>query len=209
MALYTLNPTVDGRASRSGSESFATKRAGNGDGADVIGNSINMPSIDGDSNPNYLFMARGIFIFDTSSILDTETIETAVLRLYIVSKNDNHNLGVNLTSVTTASDITIGNSDYNVANHGSVRFVAADVDLTGISTSAYLELTLNASGIAHINKTGLTKFSLRWGADIDNSAPVYNDGISSLEVQMSENATNKPQLVITTPSSGNLVSMEI
>jgi hypothetical protein len=209
MPVLTINPSVDGRASRSGSESFADKRAGAGDAVDNSGTSINMPSLDGDSTPNYAFLARGMFIFDTSGVPDGSTITNAKLRLYVIAKQDNHNLAINVTSLTTASGTALIAADYNIANHGSVNFLDASVDITSISTGSYLELTLNSAGKAGISKTGLTKLGLRFDADISNGTPTYNDGVSALEIQMVENASNKPELVITYGSEGMIMASEI
>jgi hypothetical protein len=48
--------------------------------------------------------------------------------------------------------------------------------LTSFTTSAFSNWTLNSAGLAFISKTGLTRFGMRLGHDIDNSEPSISSG---------------------------------
>ncbi|MCL4419961.1 hypothetical protein M1146_07780 [Patescibacteria group bacterium] len=66
-------------------------------------------------------------------------------------------------------------------------------------SNAYNNWTLNASGIAAISKTGITKFAVRLSGDIDNSAPTYSAGAEShiFFHQSDRTTTQKPRLIVT------------
>lgn len=197
MATTTLNPTVDGRIARVVSgESWTTIRSGAGNTTYETDVNGYIPSLDGGTSPNYVFHARGLFIFDTSVLPDNITINSVTLRMYVNAKLDNHGLGFNVVSATTASDTGFATSDYNIVNYGSTRFLDSDIDITSVTTGQYLEMTLNASGEANINTTGYSKFGIRFDADIDNTSPTFNAGVSGLQVLFNENGSNPVELVI-------------
>ena len=63
----------------------------------------------------------------------------------------------------------------------------------------YNNFALNASGLAAINKTGITKFSLRIVSDIDNVEPTWssgNDAVFDISEADETGTTQDPKLVI-------------
>lgn len=198
MPTVTYNPLVDGRVARSSTGSWSTIRSSAG--TDTYPTDANgyIPSLDGASSPNYAFHARGILIFDLRKFSGDIDINSLKIRLYVNAKLDNHGLSFNITSVDTAGEATLVAADYDLANYGTTRFLDSDVDITGVSTGAYLELTLNAAGVAYFlaNIGGYAKFAIRFDADIDNTSPTYNDGVSGLQVLFNENGSNAPEMVV-------------
>jgi len=97
-------------------------------------------------------------------------------------------------------------ADYALANFGSTRFVDSDILISGITTGAYNDFTLNASGIANIAKTGISKFGYRHAVDIDNSAPTWGSGADSyFTASFSDTGSNQPKLDVTFTRAGNIL----
>ena len=167
-------PPVDGFVTRIVSlEPWATMRAGAGTAAFDASTGMNNILFRRDVDDYYSRLDRSIALFDTAAI-GTDNITSATASRYLVSVNNtaggenSERSRVVLCSSNPASDASLVASDYNIANHGSVDFgrSAKQVDLV---TSAYNPIVLNASGLAAINKSGITKFSYRVGWDFDNN----------------------------------------
>ena len=116
---------------------------------------------------------RGFFPIDTSGIGDGDTISAAVLKLYVAYRTDTEDDGddwFNVVQTSQASTSALQNDDYidcgavNDPTEGATR-----VDATGITTSAYNNWTLDATGRGWIDKTGYTKLGLREGHDAIDS----------------------------------------
>lgn len=144
-------------------------------------------------------LTRGFFLFDTSSIDDSNTIDSATLSFYVNSKNNENNDGYdyqNIFSSTPASNTDLVTEDYDQI--GSTKF-SSDVDYGSISATAYLDFSLNASGLANISKTGVSKFSTREGHDVDNVAPSASGDGNYLYIRLADytGTTSDPKLVVT------------
>lgn len=144
-------------------------------------------------------LARGILLFDTAVIPDNETISSATLSVYVLNKwnylNDSYSY-INVFSSNPASTTALVSADFS--SHGSTKF-ASDVTTASINTGSYLDFTLNSNGIGNINKTGVSKFVLREGHDIDNIAPYETrDSQNGITFSTSEVAgtSQDPKLVI-------------
>ena len=141
-------------------------------------------------------LGRSFFLFDTSAITDTDTISSATLSLYGSSKEDNGNQAVAIVASTPASNTAIVSGDH--ANVGSTRF-ASDIDITAASIVGYNDFALNASGLAAISKTGVSKFAARLSGDVDASEPSVGGQVEiGLNVVNAETAdtTSDPKLVV-------------
>jgi len=156
--------SVDGDVRRvTTAESWATLKSGAG------------TSPLGDSNVNmYCYMSsysttdtwrwlmRSIMLFDTSPFSDNVVISGAVLSVYCQAKFDQLGLHAtyapNIYSSNPASNTALVAADYGTL--GATAFAAA-IGYDSISTGAYIDFSLNASGIAAISKTGVSKFGLR------------------------------------------------
>ncbi len=173
--------TVDGVVNRDQgiNETFANIRANAGDSHtdDVALDFFAYLAASSTSN-QYASLKRGIFLFDTSSIPDTDTITSATLSLRGTQINDTlDNLAINICPSNPASNTDLVNSDYNIANWTDTTYVSKDI--SGLNTTGYEDFALDAAGIANINKTGVSKFGARVSSDISNSAPSWSSNANA------------------------------
>lgn len=204
----TGGTTVDGIMSHyAAGSSFATLRAAAGNGSDDTSSTGNTISLEADSTTTMDYMSRAIFIFDTSSIGDTDTVSDAVLSLYGEGKADAMGItpSINIYTSTPASNNDLVNGDY--AQVGSTAQCDTAISYAGWSTAGYNDFTFNSTGRGNISKTGVSKFGARnANYDAANSAPstpYSGTGISRLRSYFADEAgTSKdPKLVVTYSAS--------
>jgi len=127
---------------------------------------------------SYNAILRSFLPFDTSGLPDTATITAATLNIYVTATVDSDNDGYDYVSVvqtTQASATSLVLDDYDQCGAiQSPQKGAADIDITGISSSAYLTFTLNATGIGWISLTGWTQLGIREGHDVDDHQILAN-----------------------------------
>ena len=155
----------------------------------------------GSSGTNYWGIGRIITLFNTSSLGTQSIINSAILSLFGSSKSNPLGLAtpqaLAVVASNPASNTTLVGSDY--ATLGSVRF-ATDISYNNWSTVGYNDFTLNANGLAAINKTGISKFGFRSDYDLDNVAPTPNSANTNDTVAYSADqagTTQDPKLVVT------------
>ena len=148
-------------------------------------------------------ISRIYTLFDTSAIPDADVISAATYSLFVTSVNNADNDGDDFVSVVTTTPANTNNlvvGDYSQIITTEQHDTTQRKDLTSVSTSAYLDWTLNATGIASILKTGITKFGVREGHDIINSAVLddaANVGDRLFASQADEAGTTQdPKLVV-------------
>lgn len=148
---------------------------------------------------------RGSFGFDTSSIPDGDTISSATFSLYVNTKDNGlGEVGISLVSHTPASESALVSADFNTTTFGTTA-LATNLDTSAISTGQYNDWTLNASGIAHIDKTGNTIFGVisEWDRADSFGGTWVSGAKSGLDsVNHADNASNKPKLVVEHSSAG-------
>lgn len=154
---------------------------------------------------SYVEMGRSYLLFDTSALGDGDTISSAVLSLYVVSKSDGINDANSFIAITTsspASNTGLALSDWSQIGGTRQHETSQDKDITGITTSAYTDWTLNATGIGNISKTGVSKFGAREGHDLNNVDPA-GGADSSINFSTAEQTgtTQDPKLVVEHSSS--------
>lgn len=76
---------------------------------------------------------------------------------------------IRLTSNSLPSTNTYTVNDYGLVGSSGL---APDVPVSMLVTNQYSGFQLNATGLAAINKTGVTRFGLRAGGDVNNQQPV-------------------------------------
>ncbi len=194
----TETSTVDGRVwyCGEGSPSWSDIR-GASSGTD-LNDSIDVAHLNNfmRSSDGLRCLARGFFLFDTSSINDNATISSSTLSLYVFDKYNGSPDGsdyMNVFHATTTSNTSLSTADYN--DVGSTKGTS-DIDIDNITTNSYLGFQLNSTGLGWISKTGVTKLGIREGHDLDNVAPTDpSDGIS---VYTADNTgtSNDPKLVV-------------
>lgn len=147
------------------------------------------------STGNWAFK-RGVFLFDTSSV-GSDTISSANLDLYnIISKINQVDDGLDYLAVVSsapASNTALVVGDFD--SFGTTEF-SDQRDLGGMTLSTTETYTFNASGIAAINGSGISKFGVREGHDItDTPVPTSGSNINRIYVEPAE-GTNDPALTI-------------
>ena len=138
--------------------------------ASATGTSFAVKTVSYNVSNQFTDIWRCIMNFDTSSITAGATITAATLSLYV---NAGYNYGVGLgdtsvhaVSATPASTANVVNGD--LSQLGSTSF-GNFASINALSGGSYNIMTLNASGIAAINKTGITSLGLKLGWDIAGS----------------------------------------
>lgn len=203
----TFNPdahpettSVDGDAGRVNDslETFATLNGGAGtrsEDSDVNIVELGLVRNEG-SAPFWRRCVRGFFLFDTSALTAGAIIRSAVFSFVSGSKSTAWVESVALIGVTPASDTALVSADYSQT--GSTRYSAdlliSDIDAGG---SNYNNITVNATGLAQISKTGITKFGMKTASEIDSTEPSSAAFSASFYVTCSDNGSNKPKLVVT------------
>jgi hypothetical protein len=144
---------------------------------------------DGSANKQY----RSILSFDTSSLPDGATIQSATLRL-------------SRSNITGTSPFSWGGQCRidirNGAFDGNAALAVADFQATASATNvaqmsnaasdnAWSTGSLNASGWAQINKTGKTQLRVYFSTDDNN-----NGSADFMKFRSGNAASNKPELVI-------------
>src|SRR3989344_2644202 len=202
--------TVDGVVQRSVAD---TTWAGVRDGAGTSANDSNTGSgeyyaemYSGNSSNTWGRIKRAIFLFDTSSIGDTDTIDSAVLSLYGIGKNDPNGAtpNIDIYTSTPASNTALVGADYGQI--GTTSQTGSPISYSSYSTSAYNDFTFNATGRGNVSKTSISKFGARIANyDAANTAPTWVTGDSwSLQGYYADQTgtSNDPKLVVTyTPAN--------
>lgn len=151
-------------------------------------------------------IGRLFLSFDTSRIPSGSVIDSATVRIYVVSKSNVDNDGddwMNIVQTSQADPFILAAEDYDQCGainnpiEGATRF-----DIGAIATGAYKTWTLNATGLLWINATpGLTLLGMREGHDAIDS-PV-GGGNNSITIH-DEGDANPPELIVnfTPPARG-------
>lgn len=169
--------TVDGRTYQQygggTGQVWATIRAAAGNGAADSGTGDEYASglYSGPTSGLWNTIYRSIFLFDTSSIPDTDTISAATLSFYgFVGTINNFSQSVVPVSSNPASNTGLANSDHSTL--GNTAF-ASGITYGSWSTAGYNDFSLNASGISNISQTGVSKFGLRCSGDQSDTEPTW------------------------------------
>ena len=144
---------------------------------------------------NYTII-RSYFAFDTSAI-GGDTVDSGTFSIYGFAKNDALTNSITLVEGTQASTSELVTTD--IDNLGETELSTARMAISAFSTSAYNDFTLNASGEAHINKAGYTKFAVRDGDnDLDDVAPPKDNTNSYTQCYFADQTgtANDPKLVV-------------
>ncbi len=150
---------------------------------------------------NWNQIARSIHLFDTSALPDTDTITSATASYYGSSKDNNfssNSFTFNVYSSNPASNTGLVPSDYSKL--GGSAYSDTAISYSSWSTAAYNNFSLNATGLAAISKTGVTKLGGREATyDGANVAPTWELGkVAEVLFHTADEAgsTNDPKLVI-------------
>lgn len=163
------------------------------------------------TSTNYIFRAdtwgatliRAFFLFDTSSLSSAAVISSATLSVYVTGITNGYNFGNDTLCVITttpASNTGLVGADYDQI--GTILQASA-VDISGIATSAYTNFSLNSTGLSNISKTGVTKFGIRMGEDLNNTSPSDANNLVIMSAAENTGTSQDPKLEVTytTPSN--------
>jgi hypothetical protein len=193
--------TVDGYVQRAGvDETWATIIAGAGtsQSSSLVNNYWCYITATATTD-QYSQVLRGMALFDTSSLTAAADISAATVSIYWVSTQDDFGSGgLTWVSSNPATNTNIATADYGT--FGSTAF-ANTIASGDFSNSAYNNWTLNASGIAAISKTGISKFGTKEANhDLAASAPTWGSGDQIIYIGKSADVagtTQDPKLVVT------------
>lgn len=125
---------------------------------------------------NLIRIYRGFLPIDTSGLGADAIVTAAVLKLYIVSKQDAYNgdgydyMAIVQTDQPNSAVLTT--ADFN--NCGATNNPdkgSADIDISGMPTGSYQDFTLNLTGRGWIEIEGTTMLGIREGHDIQDNFP--------------------------------------
>lgn len=145
------------------------------------------------------FFIRSMYLFDTSSLSDAVTKKSAIFRKYVTSLTNNFTDSVSLVASTPAANTAVTTADFD--QFGTTK-LATDRTLSGLTTTAYNDWTLNASGLTAVELAGVTKLGLRSTADNDNVTPTWVSGNATVVNTTSSGGgwaggANPPVLLVT------------
>lgn len=196
--------TVDGSVSLGGtSATWATVRdAADGSSADDSGTTA-LPLVG--KNGTGQFEIRRIFaLFDTSSLTASSLISAATLSLFGdgLAGANNDNDGDDFFCIVTsspASNTALVVGDYDQVGSTEQHDAGQRKDYSVVQ-NAYNDFAFNATGVASLSKTGISKYGVREGHDLLNSAyaganNTYN--WKSFYMADQTGTTNDPKLVVT------------
>jgi hypothetical protein len=200
--------TVDGYSQRflssPNEESFSSIRSGEGTHS---GDSLSthyfcyLGAAEGVTD-KYNNFVRGFVLFNTYNLGSGASIISAIFNFYSKLFNFDRNsscvetVSMHLAEGNPSSNTSITSLD--LQNVGSDSF--GYVEESSIVLNQYNSITLNSSGVLAINKTGITKFSIQNGFDINNTEPTWATDLSvgSYFDSADQTGTSQdPKLVIT------------
>ncbi|MFA6256697.1 MAG: hypothetical protein WCT29_00075 [Candidatus Paceibacterota bacterium] len=159
---------------------------------------------------------RAIFSFDTSAIPNADSISSATFSL--IGRDGGYEFTDNQPMVRVVGATPASTNDLVVEDFdqlGTTQYV--DTPPTNAqwiaSANIYVNMTLNASGIAAISKTSNTYLAVRSKMDLDGTpAPVNGNNYISTHMADSFGTANDPKLVVVhsvVPSTGSVFKQGI
>lgn len=163
---------------------------------------------------------RYIVLFDTSVLPDGDTISAANLQLFEEDtiNNDNDTLDyLTVVQSSPASNTAIVQDDYdqvgNIDNPTEAIDAGSRIDYGSISAGAYNTFTFNATGIAFIDKAGITKLGVREGHDAEDME--YDNGLGGstfnlfkLSAAETAGTTQDPKLTVTHSAIDTIINIK-
>ncbi len=195
LTVHVINPTTASFTSVGAEDGWVleSSETSNVGGSIKASDSTSSGLMLGDSSKKYQY--KSILSFDTSSLPDNATITAATLRL---QRGTLSGASPFTTHGSLLADIRNGAFNNNAALE--TADFQAPATATGVATlsnaasnGAWSEGTLNASGLAALNKTGKTQFRLYFTLDDDNDSVADYVGYYAGEYAT---AASRPQLVV-------------
>lgn len=206
--------SVDGEAEATGTNvTFTTLVGGAGNSATSNAATEEIQIGADTTTDRYNRLRRLIFLFDTSAITDSDSIDAATLSLNSSDLRDNLSIGAGdnsrmvVTDSAPATDTDLVAGDYD--SLGSTSFGESDIQ-DNWTNGVYEVITLNASGEANISKTGVSKFGTKYKHDFgdDTTGITWGSGAESrIQIKMAETAgtASDPKLAVTHTAAGGRI----
>ena len=205
--------SVDGDVWQSGANyTWAEVRDGVGNSA-VDNATKTYISIQNDNavNPNkWQGLSRVVLLFDTSPLPDGATIVSAVLSVYGTATSLGDPYGwlpaLNIYAPSPTLNTALANADYNVGNWGSTA-LSDNLVAASWNNAGWNNWTLNATGLALISKTSITKLGIREVnydvANVEHTPWVQSEYVEFSFYTAEQGTIYRPKLVVTyTTDSG-------
>ncbi len=131
------------------------------------------------TDPQYSWLTRFLMMYDSSSIGDTDTIDSgtvSVKRSADAQLTALGNFQANISAGQAASTTAIVAGDYDLQVANATKMSNTSIAYGSMSASTYQDWALNASGLANVSKVApstantLSKFCFRFDDDTDNTA---------------------------------------
>lgn len=185
----TGSTTVDGYLQETGGN-WSTVR--NSTSAGLVNTSGTVVAAQNQHEGSTYYMARMFFHFNTAALTSSATISAASISAawfnWGGSPYDGETLKIVASTAANNNDLTGGDWD----QIGSTEFGS----FSYVSPSQRVAIALNASGLAAINKTGVTKLGARTSGDINNTPCTLNKA-NTFYFGSAEHPTDKTYLSIT------------
>lgn len=186
--------TKDGQGTWAGARDAASGTVSTGDNSPAGYSTFRSPVYD---------CSRFFMGFDTSSIPENATITAAKIKVYVVSRTGTDAETLNVVSMTAGDPTSLVGGDF--VNFGTTSF--GTLAYGSATTSAYNDISFNASGIAAISTTGTTKLCFRTTRDINNTAPTVDQpggNFLAIDHSSASGAANllKLEVTYTVPDNG-------
>lgn len=157
-----------------------------------------------DATDKYDGFRRGDFLFDTSALPDGDIISIATLGFVTQSIKDEiePEQSVDIVSCDPASDTAIATGDHVLSKFGSDLFATGILMTAWVNDQAtYNTYTFNATGIAAVNKTGISKFGMMISCDRSNTEPTWGNHDTAEVIAATAEETysgdKRPKLIVT------------
>lgn len=155
------------------------------------------------------FIYRSHTGFDTSSLPDTDTIDSATLTMTSDGAYDltgDNTWTVHIFAHTLSANTNLAAGDYNKTSYGATSWGSIAATDADIADGSAWSITLNSDGKTGISKTGVTNIGFRSTRDFqDNSgAGTAPTGAEYLQTYFADNAgtTNDPLLTVVHSAGG-------
>jgi len=155
-------------------------------------------------------LRRGIALFDTSSIGDTDTIDDATYSAFgDIKLDDSSNSPIlNIYSSGPASNTGLTGTDHNTI--GSTAY-SSNITYSAFDENGYNDFVFNGTGEAAISKTGVTKTGTREVTyDVGATAPTWGSNNNTYFVIFAAETTgttSDPKLVVNYTATATVTSI--
>ncbi len=173
---HVESTSVDGTVVRNtGGSTWSDVRTGAGTGAnDSSAEGSNFSGrIATDAGSNWIHMTRAVFLFDTSALTASVSISAATFSFATNGdgKTDDYTQTIHIISSNPVSNTALASTDYDLNDFGTTSYGSLSIASCSDVDTTYNDFTVNATGIAAISKTSITKFGTRLSGDMTDTEP--------------------------------------